>query len=45
MLNLTRRKGQDIDDTTRQKTPKREIAQLICAVTADSYPPLTLQLI
>ncbi|MGU0044537.1 GyrI-like domain-containing protein [Escherichia coli] len=32
MLNLTRRKGRDISDTTRQKTPKREIAQLICAV-------------
>ncbi len=32
MLNLTRRKGQDIERYTRQKMPKREIAQLIYAV-------------
>lgn len=32
MLNLTRRKVRILSDTTRQKMPKREIAQLICAV-------------
>ncbi len=32
MLNLTRRKGQDIERYYPEKMPKQEIAQLICAV-------------
>ncbi len=32
MLNLTRRKGQDIERYYPAEMPKREIAQLICAV-------------